>query len=386
MAVVVSTLSLASACGTGLRGQAYTRLPDGAIGSTIAGVELTFISEDGTRVARTTTDGGGRYSIVLPATRYYARATHLDFEDYWSGPGLNVVGSGMGTMNVFLREPQVTTVLLVRHGEKLNPASNDPAEPLSAAGAVRADALRDELLRAGVTAIYSTDTVRTRNTVEPLRSRLELTTTLYATPADVAAAIAADHRGDVVLVAAHSDTVGAVANALGGSVPTATIADFDNLYAVAKAGSFAKVVNLQYGADSTPDIVKNSGGLATLLLVRRVDTASPPEAARLLHACGKAGITAIHADGGLALVTPLATALALTPQSFTPATLNALVDGIVASPPAGPVLIVGTRQELNDAIRRAAAPGAIIYDTDRNNLVMVTRLPSGAAQAISLLY
>ena len=89
MAVVVSALSLASACGTGLRGQAYTRLPDGAIGSTIAGVELTFISEDGTRVARTTTDGGGRYSIVLPPARYYARAAHRDFEDYWSGPGLN---------------------------------------------------------------------------------------------------------------------------------------------------------------------------------------------------------------------------------------------------------------------------------------------------------
>jgi phosphohistidine phosphatase SixA len=385
--VLLCAASLAGGCGSGFRGLAYQRLADGAIGPPIPGVELTFVREDGASVRRTTTDAGGRYQVELPAARYYLRAAHPDFEDDWSAPGLGVVtGGSPGTYNVFLRPPQVTTVLVVRHGEKQNPASNDPAEPLSAAGAARAQALRDALFRAGVTAIYSTDTVRTRSTVEPLRARLELTTRIYATPAEVAASILADHRGDVVAVAAHSDTVGDVVNALGGAVPTAVIGDFDNLYAVSGAGTALKAVNLQYGADSTPDVAKNSGGLATLLLVRQVGGASPPEAARLLHAGRKAGVGAIHVNGGPGLVQPLATALGLTPQAFTPATLDALVDGILASPPASPVLIAGTRQDLQNAMRRAGAPTRILYDTDRNNLVLVTRLPSGAARAVSLLY
>jgi hypothetical protein len=387
LAVVACIVSMAAACGSGFRGRAFTRRADGGVGAAISGVELTFISEDGTRVRTVTTGAGGRYAIDLPAGRYYSRAAHRDFADDWSGPGFNVVsGSSPGTLNVFLREPQLTTVFIVRHAEKQDPASNDPSVPLSGDGAVRAQALRDALFRAGVTGIYSTDTVRTRNTVEPLRSRLALATEVYAAPADAAAAILADHRGDVVLVAAHSNTVSTLANALGASVATADIGDFDNLYAVAKADSSVKVVNLQYGADSTPDLTKNSGSLATLLLVRQAAGASPPEAARLLHACRKAGITAIHVNGGLGTVQPLAAALGLTPQPFTSAALNALVDGILASPPAGAVLIAGTRQDLRNAMQRAGAPATILYEADANNLLLVTRLPSGAARATSLLY
>ena len=377
----------AAGCGSGFRGQALTRLAEGGLGPPIAAAELTFISEDGTLVRRVTTGANGRYSIDLPAGRYYTRSSHRNFADDWSGPGFNVVGSGSaGTLNVFLREPRATTVFIVRHAEKQDPASNDASVPLSGPGAERADALRDALFRAGVTAIYSTETVRTQSTVEPLRRRLALETQPYDAPAALAASILADHAGDVVLVAAHSNTAGAVANALGAGVPTANADDFDNLYALTAAGGTVKVVNLQYAADSTPDVTKNSGALATLLLVRQAAGATPPEAARLLHACRKAGIAAIHADGGLGTVQPLATALGLTPQAFTPATLNALVDGILASPPAGPVLIAGTREDLQNAIRRAGAPATILYSSDRNNLVLVTRLPSGGARAVSLLY
>lgn len=378
----------AAACASGLRGQARVRLPDGGIGSPVANVQLTFVSEDGARVAAASTDSDGRYTIGLPAARYYVRAAHRDFEDYASAPGFSVVsGNAPRTLNVFLREPQVTTVLVVRHAEKQNPNSNDQAEPLSAAGAARAGDLRDALFRAGVSAVYSTDTVRTRGTVEPLRRKLQLTTELYDTPAQLASAILADHRGDVVLVAAHSDTVAAVANALGGSVPGATIGDFDNLYAVASAGGAARVVNLQYGTDSAPDVAKNSGNLVTLLLARQVSGANPPEAERLLHACRKAGVAAIHVNGGNALVQPLAGALGLTPQSFTSATLDALVDGLAANPPAGPVLIVGSRDDLQAAVRRAGAqPLPIVYPADRNNLIVVTRPAAGGARALSLLY
>jgi hypothetical protein len=91
-------------------------------------------------------------------------------------------------------------------------------------------------------------------------------------------------------------------------------------------------------------------------------------------------------NGSPATVQPLAAALGLTPQSFTPAGLDALVDGILASPPPGPVLIAGTRQDLQNAIRRAGAPATIVYAADRNNLLLVTRLPSGGARLVPLLY
>lgn len=378
---------LLGACTPGLSGQALVRLTSGGIGNPIGSVQLTFVREDGLQVRTASTAASGRYSIDLPAARYYVRATHPQFEDDSSAPGLSVVsGTGHRTMNVFLHEPQTTVALIVRHGEKQNPASNDPAEPLSTAGAARANLLRDLLFRAGISAIYSTDTVRTRSTVEPLRQKLQLTTTTYATASEVAQAILADHAGDVVLVAAHGDTAAGVANALGGTVGTATIGDFDNLYVVSRSGSSTRVVNLQYGLDSTPDIDKNSGSLLSLLLVRQVSGSNPPEADRLRHACGKAGLSSIHVDGGTALVQPLATALGLAPQAFTSTTLDSVVDGIVASPPAGPVMIVGSRDELRQVITRTGAhPAPILYDTDRNNLLLVTRSTTGA-RAVSLLY
>jgi hypothetical protein len=92
-------------------------------------------------------------------------------------------------------------------------------------------------------------------------------------------------------------------------------------------------------------------------------------------------------NGGTGLVQPLAGGLGLVPQAFDAGNLNALVDGVVANPPAGPVLIVGTRDDLRAAIQRIGAhPAPVLYDTDRNNLIVVTRPAAGGARAVSLLY
>src|SRR5262249_39016281 len=64
-------------------------------------------------------------------------------------------------------------VFVVRHAEKASPA-NEPSIPLSAAGSERARRLADFLRDTGISAIYSTDTPRTRGTVEPLAKRLGL--------------------------------------------------------------------------------------------------------------------------------------------------------------------------------------------------------------------
>ncbi len=59
-------------------------------------------------------------------------------------------------------------VLVVRHGEKIS----DADERLTEAGRARAERLAKMLKDAGVTAIYSTDTERTRDTVQPLAAAL----------------------------------------------------------------------------------------------------------------------------------------------------------------------------------------------------------------------
>src|SRR5262249_59507473 len=58
-------------------------------------------------------------------------------------------------------------VFVVRHAEKASDA-NEPSVSLSEAGTTRAQRLAAMLKDAGVSAIYSTDTVRTRKTAEPL--------------------------------------------------------------------------------------------------------------------------------------------------------------------------------------------------------------------------
>ena len=62
------------------------------------------------------------------------------------------------------------TVFVVRHAEKQS-ESNEPGVPLSEAGRARANRLAAYLKNAGVTAIYSTDFVRTLETAEPLAGR-----------------------------------------------------------------------------------------------------------------------------------------------------------------------------------------------------------------------
>ncbi len=153
-----------------------------------------------------------------------------------------------------LQNPRVVTILLllllsssalaqravfvVRHAEKASDA-NDPPVPLSAAGSERARRLASLLRDAGVSAIYSTDTVRTRETAAPLAKLLRLETRLYsATGSDgkvdvapLARRLASENSGDIVLVVGHSNTIAPLLSALG-TKETVEIGgdDYDNLF------------------------------------------------------------------------------------------------------------------------------------------------------------
>jgi hypothetical protein len=72
---------------------------------------------------------------------------------------------------------RTTTIIIVRHAERDSPPDNlDP--PLNAEGLIRREALRNALKERGVTAIYTADLLRNRQTVELLEAELGLKATL----------------------------------------------------------------------------------------------------------------------------------------------------------------------------------------------------------------
>lgn len=388
-AVAVLLALLLGGCASGLRGGTFVLPVGGGIGATIPGVSLSFVKEDGSAAFATSSDASGRYAISLAPGRYYMLASHPGYEDDNSAPGFAVVSSNTrGTANFFLREPQLTTVLITRHGEKQDPNSNAPDEPLSADGQARALALRETLLRAGVTAVYATNTRRARDTAAPLAAVFRLNTEIYADANALASDVLAQHRGDVVLVVAHSDTMATVANAFGTQLPTASIADFDNLYVVSVAGATSNAVNLQYAADSTPDTAKNDRHAMTLLLVGISAPASAPEPQQLLHAARKAGVNAIYSSTAAnPLVAPLATALGLTPVSFNGSDMAAFTSQLINSHPQDTVVVAASNDELRALIRQFGGhPFPVIYNSDVDHMIVLTRLVSGELRVVPLRY
>lgn len=146
-----------------------------------------------------------------------------------------------------------TTVILVRHAERATEPASDPV--ITPAGEQRAQALAAALKDAGVQAILTTQFQRTRLTASPLAEALgiaaEVVEARGAThPQEVARAILSKHAGKTVVVVGHSNTVPAIAAALGAPNPgEITDTTYDNLFIVTvpAAGGKATIVKAQYG-------------------------------------------------------------------------------------------------------------------------------------------
>jgi broad specificity phosphatase PhoE len=113
-----------------------------------------------------------------------------------------------------------TTVYLVRHAEK---STDDPVDPdLSEAGYVRADSLSTQLREAGINVIITTNLRRSVETAAPLARRRHITPEVVpiggSTREHVDSVVAAirRHEGATILVVGHSNTVGLIAQRLGG--------------------------------------------------------------------------------------------------------------------------------------------------------------------------
>ncbi len=155
--------------------------------------------------------------------------------------------------SVLYAQVQPTTVIIVRHGEKLAQPADNP--PLSAEGQLRAEALLDVVRNAGITAIYSTPYVRTLTTARPVATSLNIPITETPIPNrsvpaygdSVAARVRRD--GGVILVVGHSNTMGAVIKSLGGpDVGEITDAEYDHLFVLTvQDGKPTRMVHGRYG-------------------------------------------------------------------------------------------------------------------------------------------
>ncbi len=159
----------------------------------------------------------------------------------------------------FLESQATTTVIFVRHAEKMATPENDPG--LSPAGVRRAAELKRQLVDAdvvaGIDAIYSTPYRRTEETARPIAEALELPLSSYDANDNEAIMeqIVRDHKGKIILVVGHSNTVPALIGNMGASkkVPEIAENEYDNIYIVSIPWfGKTKTIRLRYGEPYVP--------------------------------------------------------------------------------------------------------------------------------------
>jgi broad specificity phosphatase PhoE len=146
-----------------------------------------------------------------------------------------------------------TTVLLVRHAEKASEADDSP---LSEAGVARAQALVRVAEGAGVSAVYSSQFRRNRDTARPLAERLGVAVTEapvnLSNPGDygktLAREVVAKHAGGAVVVVGHANTIAATVEGLTGQPAHIEGVEYHDLFVVTVPPSGpARLVKAQYG-------------------------------------------------------------------------------------------------------------------------------------------
>ena len=140
------------------------------------------------------------------------------------------------------------TVVLVRHAERVA-AGQDPS--LSEAGRARAELLARMLADASISAVYVTDTARSRQTGEPTAAGAGVDLVEYEAldASGLVARITATHASATVLIVAHSNTVDDIAAALG--APGAGELgenEFDRMFFIARRSCGTTLLRLRYGA------------------------------------------------------------------------------------------------------------------------------------------
>ena len=156
------------------------------------------------------------------------------------------------TPEVVPASSDATIIYLVRHAEK---TAERPDPELTVAGKARAEALADRLEDAGLTAIYSSDYIRTRDTAAPIAARTGLDVQIYDASDMSALADQLKTMDGHILVSGHSNTTPELVDLLGGDYvsPIVEAGDNDRLYIVTlQADGTASSVLERYGERFVP--------------------------------------------------------------------------------------------------------------------------------------
>ncbi len=146
-----------------------------------------------------------------------------------------------------------TTFIILRHAEKELTGADPNLNP---DGVLRADELKRILGNVPVSAIYSTSYNRTRQTVQPLATAKGISIVEYPTSkpyAQLVSELIAAHKGKVVVIVGHSNTVPDILKQVSNNAFSTTISDsqYDNLYVVTlPVGRSCTVTPLKYGKDT----------------------------------------------------------------------------------------------------------------------------------------
>ena len=159
----------------------------------------------------------------------------------------------------FFESQATTTMIFVRHAEKALVPVDNPG--LSPAGQQRAAELARQLVDAdvvaGIDAIYSTPLRRTMETAQPTAKALGLEINTYSPDDDdemVVDGMVAAHKGKIILVVGHSNTLPELIAALGASknVPPIAEDEYDNIYLISIPWfGKTKTIRLRYGEPYT---------------------------------------------------------------------------------------------------------------------------------------
>ncbi|MCO4294595.1 histidine phosphatase family protein [Solitalea sp. MAHUQ-68] len=145
--------------------------------------------------------------------------------------------------------PDLTTIILVRHAEKLN---LDPDSPLSSDGKRRANDLATLLDNVHIDAVYSIAFPRNLSTVQPLCESKGLSPILYQRNvyAGVIETIVNNYKGETVLICGDTETVPGMLNVLSGGEEYKTLKepDYNHIYyALARQIGKSEVIVKTYG-------------------------------------------------------------------------------------------------------------------------------------------
>ena len=141
-----------------------------------------------------------------------------------------------------------TTVILIRHAERLDAAPGDNNPHLSADGHSRARLLVHVLNPANISAIYTSEYVRTQETAQPLAEALGVSPVEGLEASQIKKDIQVNHSGKTVLVVGHTDTVPEVLELLGDGSHEIDPDEFDNMFIATVLGeNSVRVIRLKYG-------------------------------------------------------------------------------------------------------------------------------------------